>query len=177
MRLCCSAPQVFRHPGLQRPTQFSPSLKSPSPLPPGHLSYHVSEFDAPQGAFLFQPMATPCENRRQKRIRPERAPSPARSIRKRGFLMGRPFRASCLITDQTHGVAMGCEWPPPWGRNTPVIIESWYQSKRPTRNRVASGERTTPEREPALPVFSTAVPFAPRSPTRGIHPVPPKHVI
>jgi hypothetical protein len=46
--------------------------------------------DAPQGALLFQPMATPWENRPQERIRPERAPSPARSIRKRGFLMGRP---------------------------------------------------------------------------------------
>ena len=45
--------------------------------------------DAPQGALLFQPMATPWENRPQKRIRPERAHSPARSIRKRGFLMGR----------------------------------------------------------------------------------------
>ena len=56
-------------------------------------------------------MATPWENRPQERIRPERAHSPARSIRKRRFLMGRPLWASCFRTDQTHGVALGCEWP------------------------------------------------------------------
>ncbi len=30
--------------------------------------------------------------------------------------MGRPCRAYGFITDQTHGVAMGCEWTAPSGR-------------------------------------------------------------
>jgi hypothetical protein len=109
--------------------------------------------DAPQGALLFQPMATPWENRPQKRIRPERAPSPARSIRKRGFLMGRPFRASCFRTDQTHGVAVGCEWPARGGK-PPVIFESWYDTRGALRGGRAttfmSGPRDTDE-TPLLP--------------------------
>jgi hypothetical protein len=40
--------------------------------------------------------------------------------------MGRPFKGFMFITDQTHGVAMGCEWPARGG-NTPVSIERWYQ--------------------------------------------------
>ena len=36
-----------------------------------------------QGAIHCHPMATPWENRPQKRVRPERAPEPARSISKR----------------------------------------------------------------------------------------------
>ncbi len=61
--------------------------------------------DAPQGALLFRPMATPWENRPSKRTRPERAPEHAGSIRKSGFIMVRSLE----------------------GENTPVIIGSWYQ--------------------------------------------------
>jgi hypothetical protein len=57
-------------------------------------------------------MATPWENRPQKRIRPERAPSPARSIPKRGFLMGRPTRASWFDHGSNprrcHGLRVAC---------------------------------------------------------------------
>jgi hypothetical protein len=74
--------------------------------------------DAPQGAFLFHPMASPWENRPRKRIRPERAHSPARSIRKPGFLMGRPFRASCLITGSSPRRCHGLRVAYPFGAET-----------------------------------------------------------
>jgi hypothetical protein len=65
--------------------------------------------DAPQGAFLFQPMATPWENRPKKEYALKghtHLPGPSESV---ASSWGALSRASCLITDQTHGVAMGCE--------------------------------------------------------------------
>jgi hypothetical protein len=44
-----------------------------------------------------------------KKMRPERAPEHAGSIRKSGFIMVRPLE----------------------GENTPVIIESWYHTEKP----------------------------------------------
>jgi hypothetical protein len=48
-------------------------------------------------------------NRIQGKARPVRALQPARSIPNGGVLLGRPCRACGFKTDQTHGVAMGCE--------------------------------------------------------------------
>ena len=124
--------------------------------PRGALLFHVSEFsgllamgmgtprmnrsallrnaarisaksDAPQGALLFQPMATPWENHPQKEYALKghpHLPGPSQSV---ASSLGALSRASCLITDQTHGVATGCEWPVLRGGNPPAIVERGYQ--------------------------------------------------